>query len=937
MHFITFPVATTHIFPASNSKNGGQYATEYNLKSREMVATNPSIKYAVGPSFIHSLDDFKVKLLEDSDVPDYDATKTYDKGDYCSYNGDTYVCIVKIEIPEVFDADHWQKSSISTSILQLDPGRAVINGHYIESLAPMTVDLSLANATLKQENKALLYGNLSIGLRTYFSTDSTMAGAVLVENEDNMYVGIQVVVEKADDFKTPNDCPDNRDDITADIKLADFTYVNGSISASSILMNKDATRYIPSARIYDFDNILDDKYVTSENLVDRMFYTYSGKSGWCDSTDNLMIWDANSAHRTTTEEPTTPEATFRRDDSGNVHFIIPHKQQDGIINDNNDRVYYADRDITFPTANYSTGASGIVTAEYTQKIKNIASYINTYKEFTNGKQIHYLDTLGYTDDGSLNWSFPTDLSNYNVGDYILVREDYTVYNSEDEGSAPSTMYFVLPGGITSVVPAGMTTTKPLGVRISNPEVLWEGEGATRPTTTSPDAQELLDMFAYTSFRGTTADYFEIVFHNTEDTTQTSYYYPVTSVGPKTWSDAILLTGGIPLATESQIGGFYNASTDSAYSDAGYVYLDDTGHLRLRDYELLRSGTLAYQLGSDVTIASNQTLEFIQNDLDEFVNTRVAFPYIPQLTSTPAMLNVNITLPEEEGIINIYNIDSRFETGVYLHFIANNTDEKGDDRDYSNIIINISNCQKVRIDNSVTTINKGPVINVLRSCLYYDAAVIDYIRTCDSNSTRAQMFPAYTDFTGIDNLTLWYSRFSTSDPDLVVNGMEISQPDVAMAPQDITFWDENMPNDNHYSCALRSITLSNSGSIVGCSLYVSNDSTQTVNTTQHTIIGGKFTLPQGSALNYPLSCIDNPLKVTGTFTTAYLDNTETKWITTETSFTAFTGTYSIVGGVSEGSIAFNSTTTLIPTTYTNVTTIGGWEPGTYHIFYGGTTV
>ena len=227
MHFITFPVASTNIFPLVNSKQGGQLVTEYNLKSREMVATNPDIKYAVGPSFIHSLDDFKIKLLEDSDVPEYDATKTYDKGDYCSYNNDTYVCIVKITTPEVFDSEHWAKTSISTSIIQISEGRAVINGHYVETLAPMIIDLNLANAELKQNSQEPLYGNLSIGIKSYFSTSSTMAGSMLVENADNMYLGIQIVITKTADFKTPNDCPalSQQKDVTADIKLADFTYV----------------------------------------------------------------------------------------------------------------------------------------------------------------------------------------------------------------------------------------------------------------------------------------------------------------------------------------------------------------------------------------------------------------------------------------------------------------------------------------------------------------------------------------------------------------------------------------------------------------------------------------------------------------------------------------------------------------------------------------
>ena len=933
MHFITFPVASTNIFPLSNSTKGGQLVTEYNLKSREMVSTNPDIKYAVGPSFLHSLDDFKVKLLEDTEVADYDATKTYIKGDYCRHDNDTYICIVDIPEPEVFDSAHWAKTSISNSILQVDPGRAVINGHFVESLAPMIIDLKLANAELKQNSQPQLYGNLSIGIKSYFSTETTMSGAMMIENTDNMYVGVQLVILPTAEFKTPNDCPTNQDLVTADIKLADFTYVNGVISKSSIAQNKDATRYIASSRIYDFDSILDDKYVTSENLVDRMFYTYSGKSGWCDSTDNLMIWDADSAHRQTTTPPTVNEANFFTDTNGNVHFIIPHKQQDGeILNDNDERLYYADRDILFPTADYATGSSGIVNGTYTQHIKDIEAVINTYKQFTNGKQILYLDTLSMGSDGKLSYEFPTDLSQFNVGDYILVREDFTVYGSEDEGAAPSTMYLVLPGGVISVDPSGLTTTKPAGIRLGNPQAFWEGDGTPIPTPTEPTAEELLEMFNYTTYRGTTSDYFEIIYHNLDDTVETSYYYPVSSAGAKTWSNPVLLTGGVPLATEGQVGGFYNSSTDAAYADAGYVYLDDTGHLRLLDYPLLRSGTLAYQLGADFRVPSNQTLEYIQAYLDESVNERIAFPSVTSLSSTPSMINVYISLPEEEGTINIYNIDSRFGTGVFIHFL---TDDKT--KDYSNIVVNITDCEKVRIDNSVTTLANGPIINIFRSCLYYDAELINYIRVCDPSNQRAALFPAYTDFTGFDNLTLWYARFTTSDPDLIVNGMEISQPNVAMTTQDIAFWDETISDDNHYSYALRSITLSGSGELIACSLYVSNNSTQTVNTTTHIIIGGDFVLPQGSKLNYPLACVNKPIKVTGTFTTAYLASSGTDWIVTETSFTALSGIYSVSEGMGNGSIAFNSTTSLVPTTYTNVDSIGGWEPGSYHIFYGGTTV
>ena len=363
-----------------------------------------------------------------------------------------------------------------------------------------------------------------------------------------------------------------------------------------------------------------------------------------------------------------------------------------------------------------------------------------------------------------------------------------------------------------------------------------------------------------------------------------------------------------------------------------MYLDDTGHLRIRDYELLRSGALAYQLGADFRVPSNQTLEYVQAYLDESVNARVAFLTNAELTSTPTMINVYIPLPEESGVLNIYNLDSRFGTGVFVHFITEN--KSGD---YSNIIINISDCEKIRIDDSITTLTNGPIINIFRSCLYYDAELINYIRTCDPDGQRSSLFPAYTDFTGFENLTLWYSQFTTSDPDIIINVIEISQPNVAMTTQDINFWDETMADDNHYSYALRSITLSGSGRLIACSLYVSNNSTQTVNTTQHIIIGGDFILPQGSALNYPMACVNSPIKITGTFTTAYLATGGNDWITTETSFTAMSGVYSAETGMANGTIAFNSVTSLIPATFTNVDSIDGWNPGSYHIFYGGTTV
>ena len=44
MNFKRFSVGTTNIFPIANSTAGGQLLTEYNLRSRESVNTNQSVK-----------------------------------------------------------------------------------------------------------------------------------------------------------------------------------------------------------------------------------------------------------------------------------------------------------------------------------------------------------------------------------------------------------------------------------------------------------------------------------------------------------------------------------------------------------------------------------------------------------------------------------------------------------------------------------------------------------------------------------------------------------------------------------------------------------------------------------------------------------------------------------------------------------------------------
>ena len=49
-------------------------------------------------------------------IEDYDATATYEVGDYCFYEGQLYVCTTAIATPEEWNAEHWEATSIPITI-----------------------------------------------------------------------------------------------------------------------------------------------------------------------------------------------------------------------------------------------------------------------------------------------------------------------------------------------------------------------------------------------------------------------------------------------------------------------------------------------------------------------------------------------------------------------------------------------------------------------------------------------------------------------------------------------------------------------------------------------------------------------------------------------------------------------------------------------------
>lgn len=958
MNFVRFPVSATNIFPIANTKKGGQLVTEFNLRTINSVSTDESIQYMTGPSFVHSATDFEVKSQ--------------------GYN-------------DAFFAD--QDISGSSSVLTIMPGRGVINGHFVELLTPIEIDMTeaYALATKAGEN---LSGALTIGLRAMYSGETTMAGALLPESvkeidvedpEDSisaLYEGVQVVILPSEEFILPIDSPKDPSLVTAHIKLAQFTYFNGAIKG---LTNNYPEKCImlPASRIGTVGGqgggSASSEFISKKGLDPKKLYTYAGYSSkvnadgeeviadtWCASMDALMVWDADpQLVPASSEDAIQPynEATFGV--YGNkVRLYLPHKQPDingkeFIVDQTGAPQKYKAKSYELPVANFVNGTPGTVDAEYTNNVKNIKNMINNIYNLmlTKGVQRSYIDILSLDDDG--NKPLPKINPKWNVGDYILVGTDNTVNESTETVTTwirnPSTLYVVLPGIVIAPYGSGLEYL-PEGIELANVTVSEEQltELGIKPdsmlTLSAENFNKIIDLTA-NEYRGITGkDYFTINYSYTvtkpaEDTNgdgevndddeppQTeliskTVYYTAGQILPdsRIYTDPpIMLTGQIPLASTDQIGGFIDVEETAL--DQGYVHIDSNGNLVLLDYALLRSGVLAYQLGEDFTTPAGASYEEIQSLLNEYVNERVAFPDASHLETSEhphvIYINLNLSAAESPTTLNIGDIDSRFGTSICLNIFGEID---------ANTIINISNCEKIRIGNIPISTNGGPQINLYRCNLYYDAGVLNWVRN-------------------IDNLQLWYEKYAVNDedlstlPDLMVDGLTVTEIGLPPAGQDVGYWTEDTPNDNHFRYALKSVTLDTHGMVTGCAVLVKNSSTPNVETGK-VIISGKCDFPSGNGLDMPLARIDKPVKITGEFIVAYsstYNSTSKRMLVQDTKFTMVTPYYdglsisnNMAGKLVPGKIHF-----LCDVFYVSRTegldpppqSLDGWDTQTYHMFEG----
>lgn len=886
MNVKAFSVATTNLFPATNTTKGGQLLTEFNIRSRDSVNSPENVQYMWGPSYCHAMADYYVTNP------------------------------INVAGTSFFDTT----SNIATA-LTIQAGRALVNGYYVESLVPLIVDMIEVNNQIVEGGGTPLSGKLAIGLKVILSTETTMLGSILTEDSnDEYYEGVQIVIVPESQLRLPTtvytsgtqtiDCGarENQNLVNMDLLLAKFNYINGSIS--NIDNNYPGKcQGIPAVRIDNIDKLISNDYVKKSGLNPKKLYTFAGKgtdpetgnSTWCDSTDALMIWDNNPLF--TSYAPEEREAVFKTlpDNPDRIKLVIPHKQVDGMVDGDGNPQYYASKVIDVPNADWGQNTPGMVTKAYTKSIKDINNKITNFYQLTNGKQRAFVVEL--SDDNPL----PNINPAWEVGDYVLVAKDTTIISDLNDTmnlTPPSTLYTILGGTVTSIADA--TATLPDGVCLDT---------YVQDFDPDPDAHQTRNKnwWNLSDYRGVVGhDYFTLKLATGPNTYSVFYYVVETTDGILSYSAPIQLTGQYPFATEEMTGGFLNAPEN--YVDAGYVYLDDYGYLRVRDYALLRSGTLAYQLGADYVIEAGLTYDEIQAELNEYVNERIAFPNIQQsLTSNPNMITITMTLPDDtdaEPVLDITGLDSRFNTAVCLNIYGVATNRT---------TINVSDCAKVKINVAEGT----PVVNLYRSCVYYDANLLNSLNE-------------------IQDMSLWYEKIESLDPDLVVEGMTVravadtqvyysDEPDYNVVSSE--YWTTDTPNDNHFMVALQSITFGSNGIITGCDILVKNDSTSNI-TEGRAIFKDTFTLPQGPALFYPPNRLNQAIKVTGRFISAYTISSPAGYMVQETDFSLATQYVNSVGQVvGNGEIAFLTNSYAVEVA--DPEAIAVWEPNSFHHFSGTT--
>lgn len=590
MNFSTFPVATTTIFPISNSVAGGQLVTEWNLRSREFVPSDSDVQYDYATSYVHGKNDFDVRVQQD----------------------DTGVVL-------------------SNSTLEVLPGTAILNGHYVKQEAYMIVDLLKANQELQLQGLEPLTGKLAVGLRVYYSTESTMVGAMVPENDQDVYEGVQIVVLPESQLKTPEDCPTDESQVTCHLKLATFTFLDNEIRG--VVQNPSKIKYIDAERIENIDKILSDEFLSRGNINPKKLYVLAGKSvnntinnTWCDATDSLFVWDKNPQR--TQEKPSYDVAQFVTKLDGKTSLVLPHKNVDGMKATQDEQSpdygkdeYYKHVELDLPVADFSTNTSGTVDGSYTKRIKDISGRVDNFFHLLKGNQVAYIEILESLDQ------LPSINDNWKAGDYTLVNADN--YALAAEGTAqytrpPSTMYAVLPGAVKGV--------KFFGKGAMNSDEVPEGLNGVQLGTTVEKTEEPITsktvMSEELKLEGTLGDS-DIVPSSVKYTTPEGIVYQDNGMGELVYSDENDDAEGNPTVLEADVCAYESESTqlytitkETVGSSTGYAIQCDGTYLTVtkdKPFKLYFNSELT-EYGLFIFVDSDNKSQLSGTDIESILTT-----------------------------------------------------------------------------------------------------------------------------------------------------------------------------------------------------------------------------------------------------------------------------------------------------------------------------
>lgn len=649
-----------------------------------------------------------------------------------------------------------------------------------------------------------------------------------------------------------------------------------------------------------------------------------------------------------------------------IHGGLPVATLDSLIDSLNNNLNQCSTNLSesITTVN-AINQSSIVLADQANVIRNelnaVKSALNSVTLTVQDIEDTFEETINMMVQRELDKQAVFTTLSWSPGDYVLVGSDHT-QGVTSNGTYPSTMYMVKLGQILAIKYVDVlertfdptsetyvterdaflhTVVKPLSGGVELARLVFEDD--TRGTSEDPDfpAQPDVSVFANNNIDVTTyegapnVDYFVVyTINRATDTAEywKAYYYTPSKVSLdyEYTIPPLLVSGGVPLATESVVGGFLSVDANNMSNRGkGYVYRDEDGNLRILDYELLVLGIQATQYGQDRSEGAGLSLTALQTELDEYVNDRICYPNDNQIKNAedngvdPHILHLYLTLPSdtEGGILTIHDIGSRYNSYLYVHIMGSAT---------SNTKLIFENCEKLRIDSNV---EGSPQIVLKNVNLYYDANVLDLPYMYEDPSTGATLM------TGIENLSLWYEKESGTDPDLQVDGMTVTLVGNIETVDSFDPWKEHTSIDSHYFYALRSITFASDGSIINVGMIVGDSSTIIGHDdTGTSLYRNTFSLPQNTGLQYPSTKMTHLIKVTGTFVSCYYSYSENAYMVKQTDFSAMTQKYSVLlrSNEAQGSIAFCTNAQYVNhiTGVAETETVDVWDLNKPHIFYGG---